>query len=51
MAVLTAIYQRQVAWFDTVVSKISAPKLVQLTEALAGVGDALESEIDAESEQ
>jgi DNA-binding MarR family transcriptional regulator len=51
MDVLTAIYRRQVAWSERVVTKLSAAKLGQLAEALARIGDALDSEIDPGSEE
>ena len=51
MEVLTAIYRRQVAWSERVVTKLSAAKLAQLAAALAGIGDALESEINTGFEQ
>jgi DNA-binding MarR family transcriptional regulator len=49
MEVLTAIYRRQVAWSESVVTKVSAAKLARLAAALTEIGDTLESEIDSYS--
>lgn len=46
LEVLSAIYGRQVAWFDGVVAKLSAANLPEVSAALDAIGDALESEIE-----
>jgi len=48
LEVLSAIYVRQVEWFDGVVTKLSTVNLTELTSALDEIGHALESEIETD---
>lgn len=45
--VLTAIYHRQLTWFDEVMAKLNEAQLVKVTEALVHIAEVLEHHINA----
>jgi len=48
MEVLTAIYLRQVEWSQRLLTKLDADRLVAVADALEGIGEIVETEVNQE---